>query len=219
MDHPLQKASSVTVPRHSPIQSRLGAQDATLEFGRFRMLVRRRQLTADGIPVRVGTRAFDLLTVLLEADGSLVAKEELLSRLWPGIYVSEENLKVQISALRKAQAGMTFEAAGKDQVAPRQRRIERLLSSRRATRPPNGRCLTGFDPRKTFYGSATDPNSGHSELIAADQLAPKGDIALESTSGPSGDYRLALHPSYSSVSRSAFAAFRSAVSKPSVKRS
>jgi len=66
------------------------------------MLVCRRQLTSDGIPVRLGTRAFDLLTVLLEADGSLVAKEELLSRVWPGIYVSEENLKVQISALRKA---------------------------------------------------------------------------------------------------------------------
>ena len=102
MDHPLQEASSVTAPCHSPRQSRWGAQDATLEFGRFRILVRRRQLIADGIPVRLGTRAFDLLTVLLEADGSLVAKEELLFRVWPGIYVSEENLKVQISALRKA---------------------------------------------------------------------------------------------------------------------
>ena len=92
----------VTVPRHSPSQSRWGAQEAAVEFGRFRMLVRRRQVTADGIPVRLGTRAFDLLTVLLDADGSLVAKEELLSRVWPGVYVSEENLKVQISALRKA---------------------------------------------------------------------------------------------------------------------
>ena len=32
----------------------------------------------------------------------LVSKEELLSRVWPGIVVSEENLKVQVSALRKA---------------------------------------------------------------------------------------------------------------------
>jgi DNA-binding winged helix-turn-helix (wHTH) protein len=92
----------VTVPRHSPSQSRWGAQDVALECGRFRMLVRRRQLTADGVRVRLGIRAFDLLTVLLEADGSLVAKKELLSRVWPGIYVSEENLKVQIFALRKA---------------------------------------------------------------------------------------------------------------------
>ena len=76
--------------------------DAALLFGRFRVLLRQRQLLADGVPVELGTRAFDLLLVLLEADGSLVSKEELLSRVWPGIVVSEENLKVQVSALRKA---------------------------------------------------------------------------------------------------------------------
>jgi DNA-binding winged helix-turn-helix (wHTH) protein len=76
--------------------------DAALEFGRFRLLLRRRQLLANGVPVVLGTRAFDLLLVLLEADGLLVTKEELLSRVWPGIVVSEENLKVQVSALRKA---------------------------------------------------------------------------------------------------------------------
>jgi DNA-binding winged helix-turn-helix (wHTH) protein len=76
--------------------------DAVLEFSRFRVLLRQRQLLADGIPVELGTRAFDLLLALLEADGSLLTKEELLSRVWPGIVVSEENLKVQVSALRKA---------------------------------------------------------------------------------------------------------------------
>src|SRR5215471_12006588 len=72
--------------------------DAALEFGRFRALLRQRQLLADGVPVELGTRAFDLLLVLLEADGSLVTKEELLSRVWPDIFVSEENLKVQVCA-------------------------------------------------------------------------------------------------------------------------
>src|SRR5437868_3178103 len=72
------------------------------EFRRFRVLLRRRELLADGVPVELGARAFDLLLVLLEADGSLVTKEQLLSRAWPGIVVSEENLKVQTSALRKA---------------------------------------------------------------------------------------------------------------------
>ena len=78
------------------------APNATLEFGRFRVLLRQRQLVADGVPIELGTRAFGLLLVLLEADGSLVTKDELLSRVWPGIVVAEENLKVQISALRKA---------------------------------------------------------------------------------------------------------------------
>jgi DNA-binding winged helix-turn-helix (wHTH) protein len=78
------------------------AADTTLAFGRFRVLLRQRQLVADGVPTELGTRALDLLLVLLEADGSLVTKDELLSRVWPGIVVAEENLKVQISALRKA---------------------------------------------------------------------------------------------------------------------
>jgi DNA-binding winged helix-turn-helix (wHTH) protein len=75
--------------------------DAVLEFGRFRVLLRRRQLVADGLPLQLGTRAFDLLMVLLDANGSLVTKDELLRGVWPGIVVTEENLKVQISALRK----------------------------------------------------------------------------------------------------------------------
>ena len=76
--------------------------DAVVEFGRFRVLLRRRRLLADGFPVELGTRAFDLLLVLLEAGGALITKEELLNQVWPGVVVSEENLKVQISALRKA---------------------------------------------------------------------------------------------------------------------
>jgi DNA-binding winged helix-turn-helix (wHTH) protein len=90
------------LPLHDANRSGPAAADATLEFGRFRILLRRRQLVADGVPIELGTRAFDLLLALLEADGSLLTKEELTSRVWPGIVVAEENLKVQISALRKA---------------------------------------------------------------------------------------------------------------------
>jgi DNA-binding winged helix-turn-helix (wHTH) protein len=89
--------SSVTRDWSSPL-----AAEVTFEFGRFRVLLRRRQLVADGAPIELGTRALDLLVVLLEANGSLVSKDELFSRVWPGIVVSEANLKVQISALRKA---------------------------------------------------------------------------------------------------------------------
>ena len=88
--------------RHGANRSSSATVDAALEFGRVRVLLRQRQLLTDGVPVELGTRAFDLLLVLLEADGLLVTKEELLSRVWPGIVVSEENLKVQVSALRKA---------------------------------------------------------------------------------------------------------------------
>jgi DNA-binding winged helix-turn-helix (wHTH) protein len=76
--------------------------EAAIEFGRFRVLLRRRRLLADGVPVELGTRAFDVLLVLLKADGALVTKDELVGRVWPGIVVSEHNLKVQVFALRKA---------------------------------------------------------------------------------------------------------------------
>jgi DNA-binding winged helix-turn-helix (wHTH) protein len=89
-------------PRMIRRQTSPAAADTTIEFGRFRLLPRRRQLLADGAPVELGTRAFDLLMVLIEADGALVTKSELQALVWPGIFVEETNLKVQISALRKA---------------------------------------------------------------------------------------------------------------------
>ena len=90
------------LPLNSADRPSKAAAGETLEFGRFCLLLRQRQLVANGVPVELGTRAFDLLLVLVEADGSLVTKDELFSRVWPGIVVAEENLKVQISALRKA---------------------------------------------------------------------------------------------------------------------
>jgi DNA-binding winged helix-turn-helix (wHTH) protein len=117
-----------------------------LEFSRFRVLLRRRQLLADGVPVELGTRAFDLLLVLLEADGSLVTKEELMSRVWPSIVVSEENLKHQVSVLRKALG------ADRDVIRTefgRGYRFTGVLGSNAATepyrssrsKPPSGRIL------------------------------------------------------------------------------
>src|SRR5215471_7923053 len=77
-----------TVP-HGASRSSSATADTALDFGRFRLLLRRRQLLVDGAPVELGTRAFDLLLVLLEADGSLVTKQELLSRVWSDVVVSE----------------------------------------------------------------------------------------------------------------------------------
>jgi DNA-binding response OmpR family regulator len=76
-------------PEKSPINGadRAPAEGA-VEFGRFRMLPRQRVLLADGAPIELGTRAFELLVALLEADGSVVSKEQLLARVWPGIVVA-----------------------------------------------------------------------------------------------------------------------------------
>jgi non-specific serine/threonine protein kinase len=74
----------------------------TVRFGRFLLDSRRRELRMDGVLVPTGGRAFDILAMLVAADGQLVTKDELMSRVWPGRFVEENNLQFQISTLRKA---------------------------------------------------------------------------------------------------------------------
>src|SRR6202521_5794317 len=75
---------------------------AAIEFGRFRVLPRRRELLAEGRPLDLGGRAFDVLMALIEASGAVVSKDALMNRVWPDQIVEENNLQAQISALRRA---------------------------------------------------------------------------------------------------------------------
>ncbi|HKD29360.1 MAG TPA: winged helix-turn-helix domain-containing protein [Xanthobacteraceae bacterium] len=77
-------------------------QPNAFSFGRFRVLVRTRELLADGAPVALGSRAFEVLMVLMEARGALVTKDELMNRVWSNTIVEENTLQSQILALRKA---------------------------------------------------------------------------------------------------------------------
>ena len=77
-------------------------QDETLTFGRFELRRRRRELLADGEPVELGSRGFDMLLALIDAGGAMVTKSELMDLVWPGTAVEENNLSVQIHTLRRA---------------------------------------------------------------------------------------------------------------------
>ena len=77
-------------------------RSSVFEFARFKLHPQRRELLADGIPVELGGRAFDVLLALVEADGAVLGKNELIARVWPGRVVEENNLLVQIAAVRKA---------------------------------------------------------------------------------------------------------------------
>src|SRR2546425_11185899 len=74
---------------------------AVLEFGRFKVVRRRRELFDDGQLIELGGRAFDTLLALVDASGSVIGKDELMRRIWPDRIVEENNLQAQISALRK----------------------------------------------------------------------------------------------------------------------
>src|SRR4029079_1466605 len=77
-----------------------GAPEA-FRFGRFELHPVERRLLADGEPVALGARAFDVLLALAERPGRLVSKRALMDLVWPGIVVQENNLAAQVSALRK----------------------------------------------------------------------------------------------------------------------
>src|SRR5437667_4349809 len=82
----------------------LSETPAAMEFGRFRVLPHRRELLADSRPIHLGGRAFEVLMALIEASGAVVSKDALIERVWPDQIVEENNLHVQVSALRNAFA-------------------------------------------------------------------------------------------------------------------
>src|SRR5690242_13372056 len=70
-------------------------------FGSFCLNQTEQQLLRDGEPVRLAPKAFELLRVLVQNSGSLVSKEKLLEEVWPGVFVEEANLSVNVANLRK----------------------------------------------------------------------------------------------------------------------
>jgi len=74
----------------------------TFAFGSFLLAPERQLLLHRRRPVRVGCRALDLLTALVERPGQLVTKRELMARVWPTTMVEEGNLKANMAVLRRA---------------------------------------------------------------------------------------------------------------------
>jgi DNA-binding winged helix-turn-helix (wHTH) protein len=76
--------------------------DEGVDFGRYRIFPRLRLLLRDGVKIDIGTRAFDVLWVLVQADGELVLKDQLLDTVWSRVVVEENNLQAQMTAIRRA---------------------------------------------------------------------------------------------------------------------
>ncbi|HEX3100827.1 MAG TPA: winged helix-turn-helix domain-containing protein [Pyrinomonadaceae bacterium] len=71
-------------------------------FSEFELDVSKRQLLRDGEPVSLSPKTLDLLVVLIESRGEVLTKDMLLEKVWPDQFIEEGNLKVHVSALRKA---------------------------------------------------------------------------------------------------------------------
>jgi len=75
---------------------------AIYEFGPFRLDTSERQLFREGQLVALTEKVFELLVLLVQNHGHALSKLELMDRLWPDSVVEENNLTVNMSALRKA---------------------------------------------------------------------------------------------------------------------
>ena len=73
----------------------------SIRFGHVEIFPARRQVFVAGQSATLGARAFDLLLVLIENQDKVLSKRALLTLVWPGVVVEDNNLTVQISALRK----------------------------------------------------------------------------------------------------------------------
>jgi hypothetical protein len=73
-----------------------------IRFDSFRLFPARRLLLDGDSPVRIGSRALDLLIALINRRGETVSRAELIAKIWPDTVVEESNLKVQIGALRRS---------------------------------------------------------------------------------------------------------------------
>jgi len=151
--------------RGSPLRGAVPPRPALstpYRFGRFELDPTTRQFLADGLPVALGARALDVLLALIERRDRLVTKEELLELAWPGLVVEENNLQVQISALRKilgpqsiatiAGRGYRFTAAlGADKALPAAASAVAASSHE----PPSIAVLPflnmGDDPQKDYF--------------------------------------------------------------------
>ena len=95
------------MPDRIPVSS-----DQAISFGPFRLVPSQQLLLEDGKPVRLGSRALDVLIALAEHANEIVSPRDLIARVWPNTVVEEGNLRVHIAAIRRAlgdgQAGKRY---------------------------------------------------------------------------------------------------------------
>jgi TolB-like protein len=104
------------LPRHRAGEPKSEQQlVSSWNLGEYELLARERRVLRAGVALPLGARAFDLLLALVQHSDRVVTKDELLDLAWPGLVVEENNLSVQVSALRKlmgAQAVVTVAGRG-----------------------------------------------------------------------------------------------------------
>ncbi|MEM5310148.1 winged helix-turn-helix domain-containing protein [Paraburkholderia sp. JHI869] len=72
-----------------------------IQIGALQVSFEQREIRRNGLPVRIGARAFDVLEALYRANGGLLSKDAIMDAVWSGTVVEENCLQVHVAALRK----------------------------------------------------------------------------------------------------------------------
>ena len=160
----------------------------TFRAGRIRVDPRARVVQVDGRPAKLGGRAFDLLEALMQRRDRVVAKQELLDVVWPGLIVEENNLQVHVMNLRKL--------LGPKAILTVSRRGYQFTLDEDECTPPDA----GYGRRTVEQAAiaSTTPSPGASligrdELIATTcALLRRDDVRLVTLSGPGAPAKRAL---------------------------
>src|SRR6478736_6659075 len=99
MNHITQMCANLT-PSFEAMSS--PAAYGKLKFGPFELSIGERLLRREGVALRLGSRALDILIYLAERPGEVIAKQELIDHVWSDVTVEEGSLRVHVAAIRKA---------------------------------------------------------------------------------------------------------------------
>lgn len=100
MSTPMTSKSALGAGRQQPSEAR--AAERYLLFGPFQIDLQREELFKEGSRVRIPSKVFQMLLVLVERPGEIVTREALHARLWPrGTLVNyEANVNTTVNKLR-----------------------------------------------------------------------------------------------------------------------
>src|SRR6266404_5290199 len=147
-------------------------------FGPFSLDAAERRLLRDGDPVSLAPKVFDTLLVLIEDAGRLVAKNALMSRLWPDTFVEEATLARNISDLRKALGESAGEARYIETVPKTGYRFIALITQ------SGGQETTFIVQRHTRSRVVVEEQAGESSTIRSIAVLPFRTLAA----GDADDY-------------------------------
>lgn len=157
----------------------------TYLFGPFRLDTSERRLMRDGHEVPLAPKAFDLLRLLVEQRPRALSKDEIMSAVWPGVFVTENNLATVIRDLRAALEdsataprfirtafgfGYAFvaEVAGAPGAAERPFPLWRLIVDTREVALASGEHIIGRSAPATIVVDSPTISRRHVRLVVTD---------------------------------------------------